>query len=144
MNAHTILGCMRKGVTLKQILVLLIVVLLLPSATPDAAIETERTNPEPGIGDYDVPFYPGGTYMSGVQSPGEFLGFEIGSRPVTHGEALRYFQYLDDSFPNAVLHTFGETFEGRALIYLTLTSRENAGRLEEINHNIGNFHGRQA
>jgi hypothetical protein len=126
----------RKGVTVKQILVLFVVALLILFTSPAIGEDTTKMHPAPGLGDYDVPFYPGGTYMSDVQSPDEFFGFKIGSRPVTQEEVLRYFRYLDTALPNASLQQYGKTFEGRALVYLTVTSEENAGALEDIRSNI--------
>lgn len=99
--------------------------------------QASRTHPAPGLGEYTRPFYEEGTYLSGVASPGDFLGFELGSRPATHEEVLRYFDYLDDTFPNASLHTYGYTYEGRRLVYLVITSEENFARLESIRERIG-------
>jgi hypothetical protein len=120
----------------KQILALLVFALLLPHSSVVIGEETSRTHTTPGLGGYNVPFYPDGTYLEDVQSPTEFFGFEIGSRPVTHDEVIRYFRYLDEKFPNASLHQYGETFEGRALVYMTITSRENADGLEDIRNSI--------
>lgn len=123
---------------MKQIIELLVVVvvLLLPLHSPVFGEETIKTHPTPGMGDYDIPFYPEGTYMADIQPPKEFFGFEIGSRPVSHEELLRYFHYLDETFPNAAIHEYGETFEGRTLVYLTITSQERADVLEDIRRRI--------
>ncbi|MFQ6673243.1 MAG: M14 family metallopeptidase [Fidelibacterota bacterium] len=99
--------------------------------------QSMRTHPAPGLGDYDAPFYPGGTYSSEVRSPSDFLGFPLGSRPATHREVVAYFAYLAETFPNATLHTYGQTYEGRRLVYLTVTSEKNARKLDSIQHRIG-------
>jgi len=93
-----------------------------------------RTQPEPGLGTYVAPFWPGGTYRPDVKSPSDFLGYRVGSRPAPHADLLRYFEYLDQ-FPTAELHGYGETYEGRRLVYLVVASESNAGRLAEIRAN---------
>ena len=96
----------------------------------------ERTNPTPGLGDYTVPFYPEAVYREGVRSPSDFLGFEIGSRPANYAEATAYLKYLAETFPNVSLTSYAETYEGRSLVYLTVTSEENARRLAEHREKI--------
>ncbi len=98
--------------------------------------QTTHTHPAPGLGSYDIPFYPDGTYRPDVQSPEAFLGFKIGSRPIRYDEVLRYFSYLDETLPNATLRGYGESFEGRKLVYLTVTSEENAMNLSVIKERI--------
>ena len=93
-----------------------------------------RTSPNPGSGSYDAPFWPDGTYRADVKSPDEVLGYPVGSKPAPHADLLKYFEYLDQ-FPNAELHSYGETYEGRKLVYLVIASDANAGRLEEIRAN---------
>ncbi|MFQ6615157.1 MAG: M14 family metallopeptidase [Fidelibacterota bacterium] len=99
--------------------------------------QTPLVHRSPGLGDYDVPFYPEGTYLPDVTSPGDFLGFELGSRPVTHEEVLGYFEYLNEAFSNASLHTYGHTYEGRRLVYLVITSEDNSRGLEAIRERLG-------
>lgn len=124
-----------KGADVNKISALLSLMLLL-LLSPSFNAQTQRTHTAPGLGDYDVPFYPDGTYLKGIQSPGEFLGLEIGSRPVTHEEVIRYLSYLAETFPNAGLYEYGETFEGRKLLYMTVTSEENANDLTAIRERI--------
>ena len=98
--------------------------------------QDERTDPTPGLGGYAVPFYPEAVYRESVDSPSEFLGFDVGSRPARYAETVAYFEYLAETFPNVSLTEYGETWEGRRLIYLTITSEANAGRLSEFKDNI--------
>lgn len=91
-----------------------------------------RTHPAPGLGDYDMPFVKDGTYLDNIQSPDEFLGFKLGSRPARHPEVRDYFQYLGESLPNAQMHVYGTTYEGRELIYLTVSSEKNMDNLDLI------------
>lgn len=93
-----------------------------------------RVSPNPGAGTYDAPFWPDGTYKNDIKSPDEVLGYPVGSKPAPHADLLKYFEYLDQ-FPNAELRSYGETYEGRKLVYLIIASDANAGRLEEIRAN---------
>jgi len=97
-----------------------------------AAANSVRLLSNPGLEGYDVPFYQGGTWRKDVRTPDDVLGFPLGSRPATHGEVVHYFQYLADSFPNVQLHEYARSYEGRALVYLVVTSQANADRLEDI------------
>ena len=101
-----------------------------------AISQNQQIHLSPGLGDYDVPFFSEGSYDSDIQSPGEYLGFIFGSRPVSHPEVLAYLDYLSFSLPNASLHDYGSTFEGRRLVYFTVTSESNAADIENIRDNI--------
>jgi hypothetical protein len=114
----------------------LFAVCVLPLCAVGAGARVDRTNPTPGLDDYTVPFYPNAVYRDDVDSPTEFLGFEVGSRPARYAEAVAYFEYLAKTFPNVSLTEYGETWEGRRLIYLTITSEANARRLSELKENI--------
>jgi len=101
-----------------------------------ASSEVMRTHPAPGLEDYDVPFWPGEAYRSEVRSPSDFLGYPLGSKPSSHADIIRYFTYLSENFPNAQLHEYARTYEGRECVYLIVTSEQNASRLEEIRADI--------
>jgi len=94
-------------------------------------------HPEPGIGDYTLPFFPMNQFESKVASPDSILGYKLGSKPVSHRDIILYFEYLDKHFKNAQLHKYGHTYEGRELVYLVITSEENFNRLDVIRENIG-------
>lgn len=117
-----------------RILSLVFVVAFAPCVTmisPSSA-EPYRTHPTPGLGDYDAPFWPDGSYRSDVRSPSDFLGFQLGARPIQHDEIIRYYRYLDENFPHAHLVVMGHTYEGRELVFLIVTSEENARNLVAI------------
>ncbi|MDH3214923.1 MAG: M14 family metallopeptidase [Candidatus Krumholzibacteria bacterium] len=97
-----------------------------------AEADVMRTNVTPGVGDYDVPFYPQGSYREDVQSPSEFLGVQVGSWPASHNDILRYLRYLEGQFANVFLVEYGETYEGRTLVYVVISSQKNADRLQDI------------
>jgi hypothetical protein len=112
-------------------LFLIVMSLVATSAPAQVDPQAMRTAPEPGTGDYTAPFWPGGTYRAEVKSPSDFLGYRVGSVPASHADIIRYFEYLD-GFPQAELHTYAESYEGRRLVYLVVASDENAKRLDGI------------
>lgn len=65
-------------------------------------------------------------------SPEEFLGYELGQRFTLHSNAVEYYKHVSSVSANAELFTYGETYEGRPLTYLVITSPENFPSLEEI------------
>jgi hypothetical protein len=105
--------------------------------TSAAIAGIQRTNPAPGLGEYTAPLYPDTAYRDDVDSPSKFLGFDVGTRPTRYAEMMSYVAYLAETFPNVSLTTYGETWEGRALVYLTITSEENAKQLLEFKEKIG-------
>ncbi len=73
------------------------------------AADIPRTHSTPGLGEYTEPFFPDGTYRVDVQSPSDFLGFELGSWPLSYRDVIRYFEYLDESFSSATLTRYAST-----------------------------------
>ncbi len=110
-----------------------VLALLVCTATSATTVDPQqmRTDPKPGTGSYDAPFWPDGTYRTDVRSPSDLLGYPIGSVPASHADILRYFEYLDQ-FPGVELHAYAESYEGRKLVYLVVASERNASRLPEI------------
>ena len=66
-----------------------------------------------------------------VPSPEGVLGAPMGSSVTDYGGLYRYLDAIRHS-PRLHVSTFGETFERRELILLTIGSPENLARLEEI------------
>lgn len=67
-----------------------------------------------------------------LKTPAEFLGYELGDRFTSHHRVVDYFNYVASTVSNARVHTYGETYEKRPLIYLVITSPENFQRLDDI------------
>ena len=63
--------------------------------------------------------------QSKLQSPAEFLGYELGDRFTRHHRMVEYFKSVDDAMPNMKMMQYGETYEHRPLIYAVVTSAEN-------------------
>ncbi len=73
-----------------------------------------------------------GPYNENIESPEEFLGYEIGDQHTRHDLILAYFKYLSSVSERANLINYGKTHEGRSLILLSISSSENLKNLEEI------------
>ncbi len=73
-----------------------------------------------------------GPYNENIQSPEEFLGYEIGDQHTRHDLILAYFKYLSSVSESANLINYGKSYEGRALTLLSISSEENLKNLEEI------------
>ncbi len=75
------------------------------------------------------------TAWSQVQSPAEFLGYELGEKWTPHYKVLNYFQHVAEESPMVTLTEYGKTNEGRELVYAVVTSQGNHQNLEEIRVN---------
>jgi hypothetical protein len=75
------------------------------------------------------------TAWSQVQSPPEFLGYELGEKWTPHYKVLNYFQHVAEESPMVSLTKYGTTNEGRELVYAVVTSEGNHQNLEEIRLN---------
>ena len=73
-----------------------------------------------------------GPYSENIQTPEEFLGYEIGYQHTRHDLILAYFKYLSSFSEKADLINYGKTHEGRSLVLLSISSSENLKNLEEI------------
>ncbi len=73
-----------------------------------------------------------GPYNENIESPEEFLGYEIGDQHTRHDLILAYFKYLSSVSERANLINYGKTHEGRSLVLLSISSSENLKNLEEI------------
>ncbi|MTI87718.1 MAG: zinc carboxypeptidase [Balneolaceae bacterium] len=70
-----------------------------------------------------------------LQSPADFLGYELGDKWTQHHRVLDYYQHVAEESPRVTLHQYGVTNEGRELVYAVVTSVENQGNIEEIRMN---------
>ena len=67
-----------------------------------------------------------------LQSPAEFLGYELGDRFTHHYRVVEYFKHVDDAAGNVKVIQYGETYEHRPLLYAIVASPENFNNLEQI------------
>lgn len=86
-----------------------------------------------------VPEFPGGTYNKEIPTPASVLGFEIGSRPAHHHEAVAYLKKLAEVSPRAEYVEAGYTHENRLLGYLLVSSEKNMAKLEEIKTRMATY-----
>ena len=73
-----------------------------------------------------------GPYNENIQSPEEFLGYEIGFEHTRHDLIFSYLNYLSNSSKKAEIIKYGESHEGRDLIMLTVSSTNNLSNLDKI------------
>ncbi len=68
-----------------------------------------------------------------LQSPSEFLGYELGSRFTRHHQVVEYYRYVAAAAKDRVqLREYGKTNEGRQLLLAFVSSAENIRNLENI------------
>lgn len=70
-----------------------------------------------------------------LQSPAQFLGYELGERWTPHHDVLDYVTHVAEESDYATIQQYGETYEHRELVYLVVTTPENHENLEEIRLN---------
>ncbi|MBI1804222.1 MAG: hypothetical protein HY033_12680 [Ignavibacteriae bacterium] len=76
-------------------------------------------------------------FNTSVPSPKQILGYELGDRFTSHAGIERYITAVRDAVPDRVqLIAYGETYEGRALYLVIISSPENINRLDEIRSGI--------
>lgn len=73
-----------------------------------------------------------GQVWAQVQSPKEFLGYELGERFTRHHRVIEYFQHVAANSPKVVLKEYGRTYEDRPLVYAIVTSEANHQNIETI------------
>jgi hypothetical protein len=77
--------------------------------------------------------WPGVRYDAAIPTFEQVLGHGPGERIVSHAELLRYVEALAEAAPDRVrVWEYGETWEGRELVYLAVGSPRNLGRLDAI------------
>ncbi len=75
-------------------------------------------------------------FSQSLQSPSEFLGYELGSAFSRHHQVVDYFKHVAEANPDQVkLVQYGQTYERRPLYLAFVSSAENIGRLEQIREN---------
>jgi len=75
------------------------------------------------------------SYDENIPTPKEIIGHEVGEWHVTHDKLMFYMQTLAKASNRMTIENRGETFEGRPILLLTVTSPENQARIDEIQKN---------
>ncbi len=74
-------------------------------------------------------------FAQNIQSPSEFLGYELGTRFTNHYQVVDYYQYLAKASNMIQLQEYGMTNEHRLLQVAYVSTPENLGNLENIRKN---------
>ncbi len=77
------------------------------------------------IAQSDKPFYIKGTYDESIPTPERVLDLSIGDRPIRYTEVVTYLKILAEKSTRVKLIQEGETYQGRKLYYLVVTSEKN-------------------
>ncbi|MGB5553513.1 MAG: M14 family zinc carboxypeptidase, partial [Flavobacteriaceae bacterium] len=73
------------------------------------------------------------SFSQAIQSPSEFLGYELGTQFTRHHQVVDYYEYLATTVPDRVkLQEYGKTNERRPLLLAYVSSAENLKNLETI------------
>ena len=75
------------------------------------------------------------TVSAQLQSPKEFLGYEIGEQFSRHADVVDYFEHVAKNSPLVSFQTYGKTNERRPLTYAIVTSVGNQSSIEDIRKN---------
>ncbi len=75
------------------------------------------------------------TYNSSIPTPEEVLGMVPGEWHVRHDQLVQYMRAVAEASDRVTLHKFGETYEDRPLVYLTVTSPSNHENIDQIREN---------
>lgn len=75
------------------------------------------------------------TLGQNLQSPSEFLGYELGSQFTRHSDVVDYFEYISENSTLVNFQQYGKTNERRPLIYVSISSDENIQNIESIREN---------
>ena len=81
----------------------------------------------------DFEYFPDADYDPAIPSVESVLGYSVGERITWHADILRYFEALEAAVPDQVsIHPYAESWQGRKLIYVVISSAENMSRVDEI------------
>ena len=76
------------------------------------------------------------SFSQNIQSPSEFLGYEIGTQFSRHSQVIDYFDYVSNKLPeNVIMEKYGETYERRPLYLAYISSKENIKNIDLIRKN---------
>jgi len=75
------------------------------------------------------------TYDKAIPTPESVIGFKVGEWHITHDKLVEYLKVLDAASDRITIEDRGETFEGRPLLLLTITSPNNHTNIENIRLN---------
>src|ERR1043166_8758052 len=74
-------------------------------------------------------YWPGALYDSHIPTFREILGYDPGERITSHAGIVRYLSALAAASPRLKVLDYGESWEGRKLVYAAVGSEANIKRL---------------
>jgi len=78
-------------------------------------------------------FWPDADYDPTIPTFKDVLGYEPGERITWHGDSVRYFRALAEAAPERIsVSEYAQSWEGRELIYVVVTSADNMARIDDI------------
>ena len=81
--------------------------------------------------------YPAESYQTSIQSPAEFLGYEPGAQFTPYHKIVDYVRYLAGASDRVQWQTYGQTYEQRPLLCLTISAPKNLDNLSRIKSDLG-------
>ncbi len=114
-------------------------VMLLACAMAQADTPYPDPVPSPLAGlDYERSLFPAGAdHDPDFPTPDELLGFPVGQRVATSEQIAEYARIVAEASDRVELVEYGQTYEGRDLVYLVISSPENVARADEIREGLG-------
>ena len=67
-----------------------------------------------------------------VQSPADFLGYELGDKFSHHYQVVDYYRHISEKSEKVTLQQYGKTYEDRPLLLAFISSQKNLDNLENI------------
>lgn len=102
-----------------------ILVSLVLAATTSVSFAQSAGNPE---NEY---YWPGANYDPAIPTAKDILSYSSGQRITTHGDMRRYMEALAANAPGKMrIMKYGQSWEGRDLIYIAISSEANIARLD--------------
>ena len=74
----------------------------------------------------------GDMYNATLPSPDTYLGQHLGDRHLRHDQLVSYFKFLSAGSDQAQLVQYGETNEGRPLLLMAISSKNNIANLDQV------------
>lgn len=82
-------------------------------------------------------FWENADYDPSIPTVKSVLGYTSGEKITTHGDLVRYFEALAEAAPDRIkIFSYGETWEGRKLIYAAVSSPQNISTLDDFKANM--------
>lgn len=72
------------------------------------------------------------TYSDKIPTPAQIIGHEVGEWHISHDKLVTYMRAVAQASDRVKIETFGYTYEKRPLVLLTISSKENMDRIEEL------------